>query len=63
MNTLVNAAIKHGEAKVAYYRANLEIYIKNPAGIGEHPDIAHEVIEIIKNIAEWEDFLKTAETL
>jgi hypothetical protein len=63
MNTLVKAAVKHGEAKVAHYRANLEVYINNPAGIGEHPDVAAEVIEIIKNIAEWEDFLRTAEDL
>ncbi len=37
--------------------ANLAVYLNNPVGIGEHPDIVEEVMTMIKNIAEAEDGL------
>jgi len=39
MNTLLNALRQKLDGEVAVARANIEIYITNPVGIGEHPDI------------------------
>ena len=41
--TLLEAINKHNEGKIAIHKANIAVYLKNPAGIGEHPDIAEAV--------------------
>ena len=38
--TLLEAIKKHNEGKIALHKANIAVYLKNPAGIGEHSDIA-----------------------
>ena len=40
MRTLLkNALVKKYEGVIAECEANIEIYMRNPTGIGEHPDI------------------------
>ena len=39
-------------------KANLMVYFENPAGIGEHPDIAGEMYKEMQNLAAAEDALK-----
>jgi len=47
------------EAEIASARANIQVYLDNPAGIGEHPDIVSAVnIEICK-LSEADDKLHT----
>ena len=43
------------------HKFNVETYIKNPAGIGEHSDIAEAVVEELKKIAEYDDILNVLE--
>ena len=31
---MIDATIAHVEGKIAYHKANVEIYLTNPAGIG-----------------------------
>ena len=40
MSKLINALSKKYEAEIANAKANVEVYIRNPAGIGEHPDLS-----------------------
>lgn len=42
---LLNSAIAHAEGQIAKRKANIEVYLANPVGIGEHSDII-EAIEI-----------------
>jgi hypothetical protein len=42
---LLKALIKHAEGMIEKHRANVEVYLMNPAGIGEHSNII-EAIEI-----------------
>ena len=35
--------------------ANVEVYLKNPAGIGEHSDIVDAIEIELKAIAEYQD--------
>ena len=36
---IVNALVKKYEGEIAEAKANIEIYMNNPVGIGEHPDV------------------------
>jgi len=55
---LLEAFVAHAKGHIAKHRANVEVYLHNPAGIGEHSDII-EAIEIeMKQIAEYDDLLE-----
>lgn len=43
--------------------ATLEVYMKNSAGIGEHPQIIEEMDKLVKSIAEANDCLETLNEL
>ena len=58
MNELMKALQKKYESDIAVAKANIEVYLKNPAGIGEHPDIVEAVNSQVKHIADAEDKLE-----
>jgi hypothetical protein len=57
MNFLLAALEKKLEGEVAMAKANIQVYIQNAAGIGEHPDIVEAVETQVAKIAEAEDKL------
>ena len=60
---LIEATIAHIEGKIAYHKANVEVYLTNPAGIGEHPDIVGALLSEMKEIAEYQDILEVAQNI
>ena len=59
---LIRALLAHAQGDIQKHVANVEVYLTNPAGIGEHSDVmgtldgeinaiaqAHEKIEIINH--------------
>ena len=56
---MINALRKKYEAEVAAAQANINVYMTNPAGIGEHPDIVAAVDSEMVKLADAEDKLKT----
>ena len=58
MTNILAAVRKHAEGHVAIHKANIDVYMTNPAGIGEHSDISEAVIEELKKIAEWDDVIE-----
>jgi len=55
---LIKAFVSHAQGHMDKHVANVEVYLANPAGIGEHSDIM-EAIEIeMKQIAEYDDQLE-----
>ena len=58
MTDILKAVRKHAEGHVAIHKANINVYMTNPAGIGEHSDISEAVIEELKKIAEWDDVIE-----
>ena len=42
--TIKNALRAHAEGNLQLHKANIQVYLSNPAGIGEHSDIL-EVIQ------------------
>jgi hypothetical protein len=58
MTDILAAVRQHAEGHVAIHKANIDVYMTNPAGIGEHSDISEAVIEELKKIAEWDDVIE-----
>lgn len=54
-NELVNAALSRFQSQKLEGRANLLVYLSNPTGIGEHPNVVEEVVKLTKQIAEAEE--------
>ena len=55
---MIDALRKKYEADIAHAKANVEVYLNNPVGIGEHPDLVLAVDEQIDNMAHAEDKLE-----
>ena len=45
------------KAEIAEAEANIAVYLQNPAGIGEHPDLVAAIDTQIERIANAEDKL------
>ena len=40
---LIKAILAHARGEIERHRANVEVYLSNPAGIGEHSDITDAI--------------------
>ena len=54
---LIAALKAHAQGEIAMHKANVEVYLQNPVGIGEHPDITQAMQEELDKIARWDDQL------
>lgn len=55
---ILQAARAHAEGEVAVHKTNVEVYLNNPAGIGEHSDVVEAVIAELNKLAEADDRLE-----
>ena len=55
---LVHALKTKYDADYQMHKANLDIYLNNPVGIGEHGDVLTEAEKELKVIAEYDDQLQ-----
>lgn len=58
-NALYEALKSQFEAQRQKALATLTVYLTNPVGIGEHPQIIDEMVELTKSLAEAEDCIET----
>ena len=52
---LIKALLAHAQGDIAKHRANVEIYLTNPVGIGEHSNIVEAIEEELNQIAKYQD--------
>ena len=52
---LIKALLVHAQGDIAKHKANVEVYLANPAGIGEHSNIVEAIEEELNMIAKYED--------
>lgn len=52
---IVNALIAHAKGDIEKHKMNVEVYLNNPAGIGEHSDILEAIENELNMIAKYED--------
>ena len=59
MSKLLEALERRLVGDVAIAKANIEVYLDNPVGIGEHPDLVGAVEEQLGKLAEADEKLET----
>ena len=55
--TILDAVIANAEGNLAVHKTNVEVYLQNPVGIGEHSDIVEAVIAEVEKMAHWQDVI------
>lgn len=54
-NILLQAVRKHAEGHVAKHVANVEVYLTQSVGIGEHSDIIEAIEMELEHISKYQD--------
>ena len=52
---LLRAVLAHAQGEIAKHRANVEVYLTNPVGIGEHSNVMEAIEEELNMIAKYQD--------
>ena len=52
---MIKALLAHAQGDIEKHKANVEIYLTNPAGIGEHSDIMESIEIELNMIAKYQD--------
>ena len=60
---MIKALLAHAEGEVALHKANVEVYLANPAGIGEHSDIMEAVQAELDKMATANDRIEMIRSL
>ena len=55
--TIINALKKHAEGQIAKHRVNVEIYMQNAVGVGEHTDILESIEKELNSIGKYEELI------
>jgi len=52
---IIKALLAHAQGDIAKHKANVEIYLTNPAGIGEHSNVLEAIEQELNMIAKYQD--------
>ena len=52
---LIRAVLAHASGEIEKHKANVEVYLEHPAGVGEHTDILESIEKEIDTIAKYQD--------
>ena len=55
---MIEAMKEHAKGHIKKHCMNVEIYLKNAAGVGEHPDVLDAVEKELAVIAQYHDQLE-----
>tara|TARA_E500000318_G_C3415562_1_gene155262 strand:- start:219 stop:434 length:216 start_codon:yes stop_codon:yes gene_type:complete len=58
---IIQALISHAKGHIQKHIANVEVYMSNPAGVAEHPDVIESIEKELAIIADYEDQLEVLE--
>jgi|TARA_R100000005_G_C4794742_1_gene89652 hypothetical protein len=58
---VLDALVKQSEGIIQKARMNVEIYLHNPVGIGEHPDVLGAIQEQLDTISKEEERIQVIE--
>ena len=59
---LVEALKSHARGHIDKHLANVEVYLENAAGVGEHPDIIEAIEKELDIVAQYHDQLEVIAT-
>lgn len=55
---MINALRSHAKGHIDKHKMNVEVYLNNPAGIGDHPDVFEAIEQEILEIAKYDDVIE-----
>ena len=58
---IYDALIEHAKGHIKKHSANVEIYMENAGGVGEHPDILEAIEKELTIIAQYHDQIEVLE--
>ena len=59
---MIQALVKHAEAEVDLHKANIEVYMQQVVGIGEHSDIMETIEKELGHMADYHDKIEVLNT-
>ena len=54
-NQIVSALLAHAQGDIQKHKMNVEVYLNNAVGIGEHSNVMEAIEEELNMIAKYED--------
>ena len=58
---LVRSLLAHAHGEISYHKANVNVYLNNPDGIGAHPDVMGAITDELDKIARYHDQIEVLE--
>ena len=55
---MIESIKEHANVHIQKHKMNVEVYLTNPVGVGEHPDIIEAVEKELDLIAQYDDQLE-----
>ena len=52
---IIKALLAHAQGDIAKHKANVEVYLTNPVGIGEHSNVMEAIEQELNMIAKYQD--------
>ena len=59
---IIKALLAHAKGDIEKHKANVEIYLTNPAGICEHSNVLEAIEEELNMIAKYQDQVEVINT-
>ena len=58
---LIKSLLAHAHGEISYHKAIVNVYLNNPAGIGEHSNIMGAITDELNEIAKYHDQVEVLE--
>ena len=58
---LIKALLAHAQGDLQKHLANVEVYLQNPVGIGEHSDVLEAIESELNQAAKYQDQISIIE--
>ena len=52
---MISALLAHAQGDIQKHKMNIEVYLSNPVGIGEHSNVMEAIEEELNMIDKYED--------
>ena len=56
---MLEAVRCHAEGQVAKHKMNVDVYLNNPTGIGEHSCVVESATHELEQLGKWNDIIET----
>ena len=58
---LIKALLSHAQGEINYHKANVNVYLNNPVGIGEHSNVVGAIADELDQIAKYHEQIEVIE--